>query len=49
MGQHGDVAAVDVVGGGTHPLGRGPLQLGVDGLSLLATMYQLGFVLHPTP
>src|SRR5580704_6048705 len=30
--QHGDVAAVDVVGGGAHPLGPGPLQLRVDGL-----------------
>src|SRR5260370_26194051 len=35
VGEHGDVAAVDVVGGGTHPLGRGPLQLGVDGLVLV--------------
>jgi|HubBroStandDraft_6_1064221.scaffolds.fasta_scaffold16530_5 hypothetical protein len=25
MGQHGNVAAVDLVGGGTHSLGRGPL------------------------
>src|SRR5258708_28969586 len=32
VGEHGDVAAVDVVGGGTHPLSRGPLQLRVDGL-----------------
>src|ERR1700685_3297120 len=30
--QHGDVAAVDVVGGGTHPLGRVPLQVWLDGL-----------------
>src|ERR1700728_390266 len=34
--QHGDVAAVDVVGGGTHPLGRGPLQIRVDGLVVVA-------------
>src|SRR5580698_9634978 len=32
LGQHRDVAAVEFVGGGTHPLGRGPLQVRVDGL-----------------
>src|SRR5258708_32857119 len=32
VGAHGDVAAVDVVGGGTHPLARGPLQLLGNGL-----------------
>jgi len=31
VGEHGHVAAVDLVGGRAHPLGRGPLQLGVDG------------------
>ena len=30
------MAAVDVVGGGTHPLGRGPLQVWVDGLVVVA-------------
>src|ERR1700685_3459571 len=32
VGQHGDVAAVDVVGGGVHALGAEALQLGVDGV-----------------
>src|ERR1700735_4328803 len=32
VGEHGDVAAIDVVGGGAHPLGRGPLQVRLDGL-----------------
>src|SRR5271170_771600 len=32
VGEHGDVAAVDVVGGGAHPLSRGSLQVGMDGL-----------------
>src|ERR1700731_3427352 len=32
LGEHGDVAAVDVVGGGAHALGGGSLQVGVDGL-----------------
>ena len=49
LGQHGDMAAVDLVGGGAHPLGRDPLQFGWTAWSLLATMYQLGLVLHATP
>src|SRR5579862_4357943 len=32
LGEHGDVAAVDVVGGGAHPLGGSSLQVGVHGL-----------------
>ena len=44
MGQHRDVAAVDVVGGGAHPLGREAFQVRVNVRSWLATMYQLGFV-----
>src|SRR5258708_13362610 len=36
VGEHGDVAAVDVVGGGTHPLSRGPLHLRVAALAVVA-------------
>src|ERR1700683_186887 len=36
LGQHGAVAAVELVGGGTHALGGGPLEVGVDGLVVLA-------------
>src|SRR5580704_4067333 len=32
LGQHGAVAAVELVGGGAHALGGGPLEVGVDGL-----------------
>ena len=31
MGKHRDVAAVHVVGPGAHALGRGSLELGLDG------------------
>src|ERR1700729_2956649 len=36
LGQHGAVAAVELLGGGAHPLGGGPLEVGVDGLVVFA-------------
>src|SRR5580693_3729985 len=36
LGQHRDVAAVEFIGGGAHPLGRGPLQVRLDGLVVVA-------------
>src|SRR5258708_13492163 len=34
-GEHGDVAAVDLIGGGAHPLRHEALQLGWDGVVVL--------------
>src|SRR2546423_8324285 len=35
VGEHGDVAAVDLIGGGAHPLRHEAFQLGVDGAVVL--------------
>jgi hypothetical protein len=43
VGEHGDVAALDLKDGGAHTLRHEALR------SLLATMYQLGFDLQAVP
>jgi len=47
--EHGDVAAVDLVDRSAHPLRHEALQLGLDGVVVLATMYQLGFDFQAVP
>src|SRR6266436_4065381 len=47
--EHGHVAAVGLMDAGAHPLRDEALQLGMNGVVVLATMYQVGFDLQAVP
>jgi hypothetical protein len=49
VGKHRDVAAVHVIGPRAHALGRGSLELGLDGPVMIGTMYQLGLLRQAVP